>query len=373
MSGSLQIKGNKYYVVARIRDEYGKPKSKWISTGISVQGNNKREAQKVLRRILVELEQSNATYSRETSFLAWVDKWMEQKKFEVRLNTWEGYKLYLEKHIRPYFTLLNLSLSKINAQHIQDYFNLKAREGQSLSTLKKHNAVINGALQEAVKKRIIFYNPIDGVTLPKIDKSFTSTAYTVRQAQTLIELLDTEPLKSAVVLGLFYGLRRSEVCGLRWKDINFDANTMIIRNTVVRMRTLIEHEKTKNKKSKRTLFLIETTIPFLLDIKRKQTETGNLSDHVCTWPDGRPADPSYISHAFKQFLETHDLPIIRFHELRHTTGSLLLEKGLSVKQIQEYLGHENISTTLDIYAHLSLEGKKEVAQAMDNILFLYDR
>ena len=167
MTGSLQIKGNKYYVVTRMPDENGKSHPKWISTGLEVTGNNRREAKRIMQRILADLEAQNAVYSMEMPFLDWIDKWMEQKRQEVRLNTWESYQFYLEKHIRPYFAPKKLTLRKLTPQHLQDYYNAKLRDGQSVCTLKKHNAVIHGALQEAVKKRLLTFNPADQVTSPE--------------------------------------------------------------------------------------------------------------------------------------------------------------------------------------------------------------
>lgn len=125
MTGSLQIKGNKYYVVARMPDENGRSRPKWIATGLEVTSNNKREARRIMQRILADLDTQNAICSTETPFLAWIDKWMEQKKQEVRLNTWESYQFYLEKHIRPYFASKKLTLRKLTPQHLQDYYNIK--------------------------------------------------------------------------------------------------------------------------------------------------------------------------------------------------------------------------------------------------------
>ena len=188
-------------------------------------------------------------------------------------------------------------------------------------------------------------------------------------------MIDKEPLKPAIILGMFYGLRRSEVLGLRWRDIDFHKNTIQIRNTVVKMKTVIEKEQTKSRSSKRILYIIPDTRDYFISLKEEQQKNQELfgnsyieNDHVCTWPDGRSFYPDYISQKFSKILKANDLPHIRFHELRHTAGSLLLEQGLSAKQIQEYLGHEQISTTLDIYGHLSLEGKQEASRVMSGLL-----
>ncbi|NLB37293.1 MAG: site-specific integrase [Clostridiales bacterium] len=304
---------------------------------------------------------------------------MEQKKLEFRLNTWEGYQIYLKKHIRPFFQQLNLSLSKVHAQHIQGYFNLKAKEGQSLSTLKKHYAVIRGALQEAVKKRILPLNPADGVTLPKQQgqNKFKGAAYMAEQAQTLLYAIRDDVLYPAVFLGLCYGLRRSEVLGLRWKDIDFKAEELHVKNTVTRMKTHIEHEATKSAASRRTLKLIPSTIKYLQQLHKEQLErrlllgdSYTVTDHICVWADGKPLSPDYVSQHFKKFLQKHNLPLIRFHDLRHTAGSLLISQGMNIKQVQEFLGHEKSSTTLDIYAHIDMQAKKETADAMGEVLKL---
>lgn len=376
VTGSLQIKSGTYYAVVRVPDAIGRQKQKWISTGIKANGNNKRQANARLREIIVELEQQKTVYSSSTLFLDWIDRWMEQKKNEVRLNTFESYELYITAHLAPFFKPLKLKLSAVTPQHVQDYYNEKKKAGLSADTIIKHNVIIRGALQDAMKKNLIPYNPAERATLPTKTK-YMSKAYSIEQANALLEVIEEEPMKPAVILGLFYGLRRSEALGLRWRDIDFEKGTIRICNTVVKTRTLIESEQTKSRASNRTLYIIPETKEYLLSIKRRQAENRVLmgseyhnSDHVCTWEDGRAFNPNYITLRFGRILKKHGLQHIRYHELRHTAGSLLLERGLSAKQIQEYLGHEKIATTLDIYGHLSIEGKKEAADTMGRLLKL---
>ena len=376
MTGSLHPKGGTYYAVVRIPDDLGIEKQRWISTGVKVKGNNKKEANRRLREILTDLEQMKIIYSADIPFLDWIDKWMEQKRNEVRLVTYEAYESYLNTHIKPFFKPFKLTLKAITPQHIQDYFNKKKKFGLSADSIKKHNVVIRGALQDAMKKNLIPYNPADRATLPAKEK-FVGKAYTTEQANTLLNVLGDDPMKPAIILALFYGLRRSEVLGLRWKDMDFESNTITIRNTVTKFRTVIEHEKTKSRASNRTLFIIPETRDYLISLQRRQDENRllmggayNDNGHVCVWDDGRTFSPDYVSQHFALVLKKHGLPHIRFHELRHTTGSILLNKGLSAKQIQEYLGHEKVSTTLDIYGHLSPVGKKEASEALGGLLSL---
>lgn len=377
MTGSLQQKNNTYYAVVRITDTAGKAKQKWINLGIKVAGNNKRKATKRVREVLAELEEKVSKEANSLSdilFTDWLMQWLEQKKFEIRLNTWEAYELYLNKHILPFFLPLELRLQDVLPQHIQSFYNQKLQDGLNPNSIKKYNVVLNGALNEALKKDLISYNPIGRVTLPSMRK-FEGKAYTPENAKKLLSCIRDEPMESVIRLALFYGLRRSEVAGLRWQDVHFEEGTLRICHTVVKVKTTIAHEKTKSNASRRTLYLTEEIKSYLLKLKakqeRNQTLMGNSycdSGYVCTWADGRPFAPDYISKRFKRILEIHGLPHIRFHELRHTAGSLLMERGMMAMQITQFLGHEKVATTLDIYGHLSVEGKKKTAVAMADIL-----
>ena len=379
MTGSLQIKSGMFYTVIRIPDSTGHDQQKWESTGVEEgekgeKRDRREKAKAILHKRIADYETQQVTYSKEILFLDWFDTWMEQKRDEIRPNTWECYDLYMQKHIIPYFKPLKLKLREVNALHIQRYYNTK-RKTLAANTIQKHSVLIRGALKEAVRKKLIPYNPVDGATLPK-RKRYRGKAYTVDQANALMSAIGaSDVIKPAIVLGLFYGLRRSEVCGLRWRDIDFKAGKIYIRNTVVRMTSLIEGEQTKSEASTRTLYFIPETKDYFLNLYRLQKENclllGNVTDfnqHVCVWDDGSPLLPAYVSRRFKKVLVKNGLPIIRFHDLRHTAGSLLLSKGVSIKQVQEFLGHELASTTLDIYGHVYDESKQETANVMGGLL-----
>ena len=378
MAGSLQIKKGNYYAVVRV-PVGGKMRQKWIPLNIEAIPGNKRRANTKLKEIVDEIEAQKIDYSSSYLFVDWLWKWLEQKQPEIRPVTYDGYLVFMETHIEPYFKPLGLGLRDVTPQHIQEYFTSKIKSkknpnGLSGNSLIKHNVVIRGALQDAMWKNLIPYNPADRVKMPKKEK-FVGKAYDVEQAKVLVSKLNEEPLKSAVILGLYYGLRRSEVCGLRWRDVDFKNCTMTICNTVVQVKEIYEQEQTKSEASRRTMVLLPETIPYLKALKKHQTEMRlklgsdyNVNDHVCVWDDGRQMRPDYITRKFRQFLIKEELPLIRFHELRHTAGSILLNNGMSAKQIQEYLGHEKIATTLDLYGHLTAESKKETADKMNSLL-----
>ena len=161
---------------------------------------------------------------------------------------------------------------------------------------------------------------------------------------------------------MVYGLRRSEVCRLRWQDIDFDNGAMHICNTVVKGdMKYIEEERTKTKKSDRVIALVDFTVPHLKALKDEQLAAGLTLGKVCRWPNGDDIKHDYISKKFGKLLKENGLPPIRYHDLRHTAASLLIASGATPQQTQEFLGHETVSTTMNIYAHCLNEAKIETA------------
>ena len=300
--------------------------------------------------------------------------WLARKKRSVRQDTYEAYSCNYNHHIKPYFEPKKLRLCDVTPRVIQRYVDDKETSGQSPSSVKKHLVILNGVFTEAIKMGELVINPCAKITPSRCEK-FTGKAYDAQEARQLLAAIQDDPIESAVYLGLYLGLRRSEVAGLRWMDVDFEHDMVHIRNTIVRFNTVSEQEKTKSKASKRDLFLPAGLKDYLIKLKEKQKQNHAFPDlqfseesHVCQWADGRPYQPDYISTRFRELLEKRGLPKIRFHDLRHTAGSLLINQGQSVKQVQEFLGHEQVATTLDIYTHLTRESRKDTAIAIDSLL-----
>ena len=189
--------------------------------------------------------------------------------------------------------------------------------------------VIQGTLKEALKKNAIPYNPADRAKLPKCEPRPIGKFYTAEQAQRLLQLVKGKPIEPVVVLTVYYGFRRSEVCGLKWDAVDFEGNSLIVRHTVVKGVSRIEKDYTKTKSSYRTLPLLPNVKEYLLELKAQQQREKALqgdcyhhNDYVCRWPDGRPLAPDYITASFRRILKNSDLPVIRFHDLRHTTANI---------------------------------------------------
>ena len=298
------------------------------------------------------------------------------KKKQLRPDSYESYLNLYSVHVKPYFKDKGLTLGDVIPRVIMQYVHTKEDAGQSRKSIRKHLVILNGVFKEAIAMGELTYNPCANITVKdNRDDHFEGTAYDIPTAKRLLDAVKGDPIEPAVFLGLFLGLRRSEAVGLRWKDIDMENGIVHIRNTVVRFSTISELEKTKSRASKRDLLMPKALKEYLQTVWDRQEgsvakltgRTFSDTEHICQWADGTVLQPDYVSQRSK-ILKKNGLPHIRFHDLRHTAGSLLVNGGHTIKQVQEFLGHEKASTTLDIYTHVSMEGKKDTALAMDKLL-----
>ena len=268
-----------------------------------------------------------------------------------------------------YLAFGHIKTKDIQYAHLQRYIDDLAGD-LKVKSLKKHLVVINGALEDAERSGIISSNPARLVQMPREAEKFVGNTLNEEEAKEALSAAqeEGEPMYAIVILGMVYGLRRSEMCGLRWKDIDFENGYIHVCNTVVKGKSgHIEEESTKTEKSNRYLPLIGFTIPYFRDLLQQQISSGSKCDKVCQLSDGSSVLPDYITHKYKEFLAAHNLPDIRVHDMRHTAASLLAAHDATPQQAQEFLGHENISTTLDIYTHCLDESKRKTADIMDKI------
>ena len=234
-----------------------------------------------------------------------------------------------------------------------------------------------------MKIDLIDVNPADKVERPKKDL-YVGSFYDADEVNALCEAAKGTKLELPILFGAFYGLRRSEAIGLKWDAIDFDQNTITIRHTVTSCdldgkRVLVASDTTKTKSSMRTLPLVPFMRERLLALKEEQKENRRLCgrsyikdylEYVCVNEIGDLIKPHYVTTAFPDLLKANGMRHIRYHDLRHSCASLLLANGVPMKQIQEWLGHSDFSTTANIYAHLDYSSKLTSADAMLNGLGL---
>lgn len=384
MTASLKIKGDRYYAVINYK-EGTNYKQKWIALGIPAK-NNKRRAEAMLDEIKREYEERYSTPAGDMMFVTYARQWLEKKKTCTELSTWEGYQIYVERHIVPYFEPLKLSLRDIKPQHIMDYYHYKYTAGRldgkegglSIPSIKKHATVIKEIFGEALIAEYIIRNPATGVKLPAKDVSTKDKVFlNSDKANEVLAAFDGHQLQALVYTTLYYGLRRSEALGLRWSAVDFKNNTLTINHTVVKNRTIVQKDSTKTQSSHHTYMLIDDVREVLLKQKEKQErnkiEYGSAyhqSDYIFTWEDGTLFRPDYITRGFQRVLKAHGFPAMRFHDLRHSTASILYDKGWGLKDIQMWLRHSSIDVTGDIYTHIADDRRSKMAAELNSTFTL---
>lgn len=379
MTGSLQIKNDKYYLVLNLINQ-GKRRQKWISTGLSVKGN-KRRAEQLLRETLQQYQQQGGSIPCDVLFSDYVRYWLEQVRRRVDEVTWQGYESLAKCHILPYFDKRNLLLREVTRADLQTYLDAMASDGRkdgkgglSPKSIRLHKNILHQTLNEAVKNGVINNNPCQLLDLPSVPR-YEAHFYDEQQLQTLLQAAKGDPLYSMIQLAMIYGLRRSELLGLKWDSIDFVRKTMTIRHTVSKVTKAVAKDKTKTASSYRSFPLTEDASRLFQQLRAEEMQNHRLmgkdyqeNDYIFKWSDGRPFPPDYVTHHFSRLLKKHDLPHIRFHELRHSCASLLLNRGFTLKDVQEWMGHSDISVTANIYGHLDIARKQSIAASMTELL-----
>ena len=406
LSGSVsEKKGCLYWVLSFYVN--GVRKQKWIPTGMKAKGNKTR-AKDMLPEIRREWTQRlgaqtvSAEASRETiaaakasrhkdmPFLEWLYVWLENKYRQatqqtldakpITLSTYAGYAGSMKSTIQPYFASRRFTLSGITKDDIKAFYNAQLQRGVKTTTAKHYHAVIHNALNYAIDEGLLASNPSDRIAFPKQPK-FKGDFYRHEEALALFGLMQGTKIEIPVMLASFYGLRRSEVIGLKWNAFDFTYNCFTIQHTVTVCNIdgksrLVPRDKTKTQSSLRTYPLIPYVRERLLAVREQQAYYKKLcgrsyikayDGYVCVDEIGDLLKPGYVTNAFPILLKKHKLRHIRFHDLRHTCAALLLANGVPMERIQEWLGHSEIGTTNDIYGHLEFITKVASAETMASI------
>lgn len=383
VAGHLTLKNGRYYAVLNYRNAGGQRKTKWIALGLPEKGN-KRKAEAELARLRAEFEPPKEVgdLSSDMLFADYLLEWLEIAKGRLAVATYSSYAAMIKKPVGPYFRQRNLTLRELEARHLQMFYSEMLRKVKP-NTVIHYHAIIHSALKYAVKTDMLVQNVADKVDRPK-KNSFQPVFLSAEEMQKMFEALRGTKLELPVLVAAFYGFRRGEVLGLKWDAIDFERGTISVIRTVTTItldgkQTEIEQQSAKTKSSLRTLPLIGSFREYFLQVKEAQELNkqicGNCYNHeydgfVFVDELGERMRANYLTSAFPKFLESHGLRRMRFHDLRHSCASLLLANGVSLKHIQEWLGHSDFTTTANIYAHLDYKSKITSAQAMETGLAL---
>lgn len=308
-------------------------------------------------------------------FSDYMNEWLERRKTKVQTTTYQEYVRINNKYIVPYFKDLNIFIDEVSAKDIDKYYAYLSSIGLSNNTILKHHANIHNALKMAVIDGLIDRNVADLVELPKKVK-FLSGFYTQEEMQQLLNVLSGSRMETPVILACILGLRRSEVIGLMWDCVDFKTNTVQIKRKVYYNRDKkidTVSPLLKNKSSYRTLVMPNVLATYLKNLKIVQQKNIKTKKNYCkdyigfvnVDEDGYRIRLNYLSSDFPKLLKKTNLKVIRFHDLRHSCASMLLAMGFGMKELQEYLGHSDYTTTANIYAHLIHDTKQQIAQKIN--------
>ena len=351
--GSITQRGDKY----RVCFDYGIDRS-----GRRVRKyrtfDTKRDATRAFNEHKVKMDKGTQVMPSEYTFAQWLDYWYKDIIMpQIEQTTAYGYRGMIENYLKP--QLGEIRLQKLSARDIQQYYTwLMDEKGLSPNTVIKHHNLLTNTLNAAERQEYITKNPMRAVSPPK-KRQREAKFYTPEQLGILLAKAVGTRLELPVYICAYLGLRRGELCGLRWSDVDLGHQTITIENTRTQAGKKEIEKGTKTASSTRTLSLPETLCDMLKAAKEHQqacrAEYKNAyddNDYVVVMEDGRPFRPNYLSELFSKFLADNDLPKIVLHELRHTFASLSNQAGIPAYNIGKALGHSTPATTQKIYTHL---------------------
>ena len=375
VAGHMTKKNGYWYLILMVRDETGRLKQKWISTHLRVEGNKKKAEAMLLaaRREYTDLAEIQKR-SNDILVSHYLTTWVEGCRGKVSIGTYEEYKNCINNRIVPYFEERNILLLDLKPADVLDYYNSLYAKGLTGNTVLHYHVLLRRALKEASMRGLIQNDPTDVIPRPKKGQS-VADCYSPEECRKLLDALHGDPLELPITLAVLYGLRRSEVLGLRWSAIDFKRATIMISHSVTSSvingkRQMIAKDKLKRKSSFRTLPLMPQVAAMLQKaaIQRYGIQPPPNGDYICVNGVGQLLTPDYLSEHFKTILAKNNLRRIRFHDLRHSCANLLISARVPLIEVQQWLGHSSLSTTADLYVHLEYAAKEQNAHVISQML-----
>lgn len=323
---------------------------------------------------------SNAAVPTSLTLGEWLPNWLElYARPSVRHSTYVSYEGYVRKHLVP--ALGAVPLDKLVPADLQRFYLRKLQEDRlAPKTISNLHACLHRALQQAVKEQMIPSNPCDAVDLPR-KEAVEISVLTREQQVKLMQESYRHRYGVFIRLALSTGMRIGEIVGLRWDDIDFTNRILFVRSTLNRLPTVDGESKTqlfvgspKTKNGRRSIPLFDAIISDLADWRKTQEADAQLAQsayentgYVVTNEFGKPIEPRTFRDHYIRILKAAGLPHFTFHALRHTFATRAIEQGMDVKALSKILGHASVGFTLDTYAHLLDDHKRESMMLMQEL------
>lgn len=386
-AASVQSKKGRLYAVMQVKKD-GTTKPVWRALGLP-EGANKTKVNKAFREVVARYEQEfweeqerGGRPPADIPVYDYLVSYLKRVEPELQKNTIVSYRSMTNGKIRRYFQRRpQLTVGNLKPQDIQDFYQSLFADGVVANTVIHYHALLRRAFQQAFKEERIDANPFDRVGRPKKNK-FHGENYTQEELLTLLHLARGDVIYPAILLAGAMGLRRSEALGVRWSRIDWEKRTVLLDTKIVEYREngkkkVEPVEEMKNKSSRRTLPLPDPVVE-MLQVQKEHREVyrkmfqgsynAQYLDYVCVNQLGELLRPSYVTDHFRELLEKYGLRHIRFHDLRHTFASLLINQDVPLINVSNFLGHSDLSTTANIYAHLDKASKQASAAVISDIL-----
>ncbi len=339
----------------------------------SFYGKTRRDVQEKLNKALRAYQQGLPVAPERQTVGQFLEHWLfESVKPTVRPSTYIRYTEHVRNHISP--AIGHIKLAKLTPQHVQALQNDKLGEGLAPATVRYMRAVLRRALNQALKWDLVARNAAALVDAPRVVQKEIEP-FTLEQARTFLDAIRGDRLEALYSVALAVGLRKGEVLGLKWSDVDLDKRTLTVRASLQRINGALVFVEPKSRQSRRTVALPQTVIDAVKLRRARRAEERLLAgsrwkDHGLVFPTtiGTPMDPRNLTRHFKRALQTAELPLRRFHDLRHSCASLLLAQDVHPRVVMEILGHSQISLTMNTYSHVIDKLQHEAAAKIDAAL-----
>ncbi|HOV79557.1 MAG TPA: site-specific integrase [Bacillota bacterium] len=317
------------------------------------------DSKRKLNAFIEKLEAGDYSDIRKVTVEAWLNKFLKVYCAGRAQTTLDGYQNYINNHIIP--TLGKLKLAELKPLHIQQFYNQEREKGYNEKTILQEHRILHRAFKKAVGDGLMARNPCDAVDAPSPEE-YKPTIYTEKQYVALLNALRGHRMEAIILLAGMCGLRRGELLGLTWEDIDLENAVVHVRNTLVPTSKGNIIKGPKSKTSNR-----DVAIPSSIILRLKQLRgIGKLF----TKSNGQDYNPSTVSRLFKEFLKRNGLPHIRLHDLRHFNGTMMLRYGVTEREASARLGHSNLLMTKK-YQHVVKEMDKQSADKLNGILKIH--
>ena len=312
--------------------------------------------------------------AQELDLSHWLEYWMDSIVRPNRAETTVyAYQKIIDNHIDP--ALGTVPLKRLTPKMVQEYYTETQRaNGLSSNTMRRHHDLLSSALRSAVRQDVIPASPMERVEPPRV-RTTESYFYNNQELKLLYQKIEGNILELAVKLAGSLGMRREEICGLKWENVDLQRHLVLIREARTAYGATIVQKETKNRSSVRTLYLPDEVYLLLEQEQARQQQerclqspTYNPTDHVILDAKGVPYSPNALSLAFTRFVKKNDLPRLTFHGLRHTFATIASCQGASLFDIGKALGHSTPATTGRIYTHLVDRTHEELVQRVSDAL-----